>query len=289
MKALISILTVMLLCSGCAAIQKPPSLTVAERADLAASIADEASFQSKRYLTSDFVVQGYHRYTSQREPLVIYIEGDGHAWERYGPSDDPTPMNPLALRLAVIDQSPNVLYLARPCQYVKRSCHVKYWTSHRMAREVIDTYYAIVTKAVRTNGFSGVRLVGFSGGGGIAALLTSQLNSGADEGLSTDIVVEDLRTVAGNLDHRYWTKELALIPMYDSLNASDVARAINTIPQLHFIGRRDLIISSNVLRSYQQKSLTQRCIKASEQDASHVRGWVELWPRLHQFPVKCDR
>ena len=52
------------------------------------------------------------------DEVHVYIEGDGYAWATTtDPSDDPTPINPLALRLAAVDDAPNVLYLARPCQF----------------------------------------------------------------------------------------------------------------------------------------------------------------------------
>lgn len=44
--------------------------------------------------------------------LTIHIEGDGLAWINSStPSSDPTPTNPLALRLALLDTAPSV-YLA---------------------------------------------------------------------------------------------------------------------------------------------------------------------------------
>lgn len=264
-------------------IPRAPSLTVNERVALAASIAADTSLVSARYQASAFTLQGYHRFTSKREPLVVYIGGDGHAWERYGPSDNPTPMNPLALRLAGIDQSPNVLFLARPCQYVNDTCSVKYWTSHRMAKEVIESYQQIITDLANHHRFSSVQLVGFSGGGGVAGLLAYQLQ------LSNQLHIESFRSVAGNLDHRYWTKELALIPMNGSLNASDIASEINNIPQLHFIGRSDRVISANISRSYQEQSGDTACVTISEQPASHVRGWVALWPQLSNIKARCQR
>ena len=274
-----AIVTVLL--NGCLSIPTAPSLTVDERVALATSIATDTGLISKRYQTNGFTLQGYHRFTSKQEPLVVYIGGDGHAWERYGPSDDPTPMNPLALRLAGLDQSPNVLYLARPCQYVSDTCSVKYWTSHRMAKEVIDSYQQIITGVASHHGFSAVQLVGFSGGGGVAGLVAYQLK------LNRQLRVESFRSVAGNLDHRYWTKELALIPMAGSLNASDIASRINDIPQLHFIGRNDRVISANISRRYQEQAGDTRCVTISEQQASHVRGWVALWSQLSKLKASC--
>ncbi len=52
--------------------------------------------------------------------MVVYIEGDGRAYvNRRTPSNDPTPGNPMALRLALADPSLRVLYLGRPCQYTR--------------------------------------------------------------------------------------------------------------------------------------------------------------------------
>ncbi|MDA9667740.1 hypothetical protein N9T45_02775, partial [Candidatus Pelagibacter sp.] len=55
---------------------------------------------------------------NNNEKVVVYIEGDGLSWiDRFTPSSDPTPKNPLAFKLAKLDQNQNVIYLARPCQY----------------------------------------------------------------------------------------------------------------------------------------------------------------------------
>ena len=64
--------------------------------------------------------------------LVVYIEGDGLAWINRGQiSEDPTPTDPVALRLAARDDAASVLYLARPCQFVTgseaRNCAPRYW------------------------------------------------------------------------------------------------------------------------------------------------------------------
>jgi len=76
------------------------------------------------------------------ELLTIYIEGDGLSWiDASTPSNEPTPMDPLALKLALRDDAPSA-YLARPCQYVaedrKKSCAQKYWTYSRFSEEVIE-------------------------------------------------------------------------------------------------------------------------------------------------------
>jgi dienelactone hydrolase len=106
----------------------------------------------------------------------------------------------MALRLALLDPHPNVIYLARACQYtppeLNPSCTDQYWSSHRYAAEVIkamnDVLSQIKTKTKNTE----FMLIGFSGGANVAALLASQRSD-----------VRGLITVAGDLD-----------PMNDSIN-----------------------------------------------------------------------
>ncbi|MGH1373642.1 MAG: alpha/beta fold hydrolase [Cellvibrionaceae bacterium] len=276
-----SLVFILLALTACSSFAPRGTPNVEERRIIAAEIAREAKLTLNWYSVGGFQLQGFRRYRKSEEPLVVYIEGDGHAWERNGPSDNPTPINPLALRLAAADSSSNVLYLARPCQYTRKFCEVKYWTSHRMAREVVAAYRQLIENEMREGKFSSIRLVGFSGGGSIAALLANQLHRCCS--------IVDLRTVAGNLDHRLWTKQLALIPMEGSLNAADIAASINHIPQLHFVGRDDRVIFPEIYASYRQHSVNTRCVSSSLQSASHVRGWAELWSTLSKTPVSCAR
>lgn len=253
--------------------------SVDDRIQLATSIAQSSALNSQVYTSRFFSMQGYGRFSKSKEPLTVYIEGDGHAWERYGPANNPTPINPLALRLAAADQSANVLYLARPCQYLSDNCPVKYWTSHRMAREVIVSYREILAKISRQHGVEQLRLVGFSGGGGVVALLAAEIKE--------EYSIVDVRTVAGNLDHRLWTQQLALIPMNGSLNPADIAEQIRDIPQRHFMGVNDRVIPASLYDSFKSKSKVSNCVNKSLHQATHVRGWAELWSELHQLPVRC--
>jgi hypothetical protein len=90
--------------------------------------------------TDSFVLTAYARISRPGEPLHLYIEGDGLAWiSRNQPSLDPTPREATGLALAAADPAPNVVYLARPCQYTPMAmnprCALPYWTGKRYARE----------------------------------------------------------------------------------------------------------------------------------------------------------
>lgn len=61
--------------------------------------------------------------------LSIYLEGDGFAWfNSRQPPPDPTPLDPMALRLAQAQPSGNATYLGRPCQQ-------RYWPHQRFGED----------------------------------------------------------------------------------------------------------------------------------------------------------
>ena len=122
------------------------------------------------------------------------------------PSANPTPRNPLGLRLAAIDPGKNVLYLARPCQYInfksERSCKVSYWTLKRFSKEVIIAVNEAIDKMVLKARVERIHLVGYSGGGAVAALVAASRKD-----------VSSLRTLAGYMDHVSLNKEVGVSPL----------------------------------------------------------------------------
>ncbi|MGI4938723.1 MAG: hypothetical protein ACRYF5_18555 [Janthinobacterium lividum] len=104
--------------------------------------------------------------------LTIYLEGDGRAYlDAAQASMDPTPSDPLGLRLALADDTGlAVAYLARPCQYTMpahgHGCNQAYWTSARYAEPVIEALDLAIDDLKRRAGAVRIVLVGYSGGGG---------------------------------------------------------------------------------------------------------------------------
>jgi pimeloyl-ACP methyl ester carboxylesterase len=243
---------------------------VDERQRTASMIAREGGFASAVLQASGFAIQSFAR--GQADALTIYIEGDGFAWEsRTRPSSDPTPINPLALRLAASDRSPAVAYLARPCQYVAApGCHRRYWGTARFADEIIAAMDEAVSAAKADAGAERVHLVGFSGGAAVAALLAARR---AD--------VTSLRTVAGYLDPVRLNAFHGVSPLDGSLDPMTVAPALAAIPQLHFSGSEDGLIPSWVADGFVAAQGAGACASASVvEGAGHASGWVEAWPQL---------
>jgi hypothetical protein len=246
-----------------------------ERNESAIELAAKAGWQKEYIETDNFTLAAFLPNTrATTETLTIYIEGDGFAWvNSTTPSDDPTPMDPLALKLALRDDTPAV-YLARPCQFMaeekNKNCSKKYWTGSRFSAEVIQSTNQAIDQIKHWFEAKKLILVGYSGGGAVAALVAARR---AD--------VARLITIAGNLDHRTWTKENHISPLSDSLNPADEWIYLQHIPQTHYVGGKDQVIGEYVARSYAShfpSKLTPSIVIIPEYD--HHCCWLEKWPVL---------
>ena len=249
---------------------------VVERTNALAE-ATRAGFQREVLQTRDFELVVYHKGLNQKGNMAIYVEGDGRAWRTQTRiSKNPTPNNPVALRLAVRDPSASVVYIARPCQYLTteqmRSCSAKYWSTYRYAPEVIAATnealaWALAQKPAQIPGFA-LGLVGYSGGAAVAALVASQRSD-----------IDWLASVAGNLDHAYWTRLHDITPLYHSLNAADYGVKLAPIAQYHFVGSDDDKVPASVAQSYQrQLPSTEHSRVITVEGYSHGCCWPESWP-----------
>ena len=246
------------------------------------AIKNDSGFIERKIEAAPFLLTSYEHIKAQDGIAHIYIEGDGLAWlNKRTPSLDPTPRNPVAFDLAKLDKSDNVIYLARPCQYskliMKRACPSKYWTSHRFAPEVLAAMDEALNDIKSRHNITKFHLIGFSGGGNVAALLTAR----RDDILS-------LRTVAGNLDHATQSDIHKVSQMPSSLNAKDIALQINHIPQIHFIGGKDKIVPVPIYESYKRASGNTNCVQPHiVENVSHSKGWQDVWLALLAQPFSC--
>ena len=205
--------------------------------------------------------------------LAVYIEGDGRAYrDRQRPSDDPTPADPVGLRLAARDPGAKALYLARPGQYlpseVLAGLNPTLWTTQRCTPEAIACLGAALDAAKAAYGAETLRLVGYSGGGALAVLVAAG---------RTDVV--GLTTVAANLDLVAWAELHGLPRSPQWRNPADVAPAVAHIPQTHVAGSDDANTPPWLCRRFLSRmgdASLARCLVLD--GADHHRGLVEAWP-----------
>ncbi len=213
------------------------------------------------------------------ETLTVYIEGDGAAYrDRLTPADDPTPADPLALRLAGLDPGPKVACLARPGQYLPPEALAgldpALWTTARYAPRALACLDAALDAAKSALGAGRLRLVGYSGGGALAVLLAAG---------RTDVVA--LVTVAANLDTEAWTALHRVAPLAASRNPAEAAAAVAAIPQAHYAGSDDRNTPPWLCRRFlarMPETTAARCLVI--EGADHRHGLAEAWPGIVTGP-----
>ncbi len=252
------------LVAGCMAVLEPDDV---RRARI-------QGFEERLFAGPFFTLYGLYRpaQAGRSEVLRVYVEGDGRAWLSRGrAAEDPTPRNPAALRLATADPhlGDAVLYLARPCQYVRgkdrRNCAARWWTNARLAPEIVVALNHAVDEAKAQSRARQVALVGFSGGGGAAVLMAAQRQD-----------VMFVGTVAGNLDTDAWTRLHGVSPLAGSLNPVEAAPVLARMPQRHLSSRYDAVMPPEISAGFCRKSgRPETCVVVD--GVEHNGAWEHVW------------
>jgi pimeloyl-ACP methyl ester carboxylesterase len=252
---------------------------MAPRARKAALLARDAGWSHRVIAAGSFDITSVSSPAGASDLLTVYIEGDGLAFlDRATVSDDPTPLDPLALRLALAAPQRPAAWLARPCQYAlpdhARNCGPAMWTSRRYAPEVVESLDRAIDTLKSAAGARRLVLVGYSGGGVMAALLAAR---------RTDVA--GFVTVAANLDLGYWVQRDQLAPLTGSLDPATFADRLAAVPQVHFVGGRDRVVGADVVRAYVARlPATSRAVVVEIADYDHRCCWGDNWPALLARP-----
>jgi pimeloyl-ACP methyl ester carboxylesterase len=244
------------------------------------ALAATAGLERLSFDTGSFQLTGWLRGGDGAAVLTVYLEGDGQAWlARTRPSTDPTPRHPIALELAAADGGAAVLALARPCQYLAPGqalvCGLPYWSNRRFAPEVIAATNRAIDQAKRRVGAGRVLLIGYSGGGVVAALAAAE---------RTDVVA--WATVAAPLDVAAWTRHHQVAALTGSLDPADRPARLAALPQRHFAGARDTVVPPALVRDFLERQGPDGARRLQVvAEADHLCCWVRRWPELRpQIP-----
>ncbi len=205
--------------------------------------------------------------------LVLFIEGDGRPWIDGGRrvAADPTSRVPLALELAAATPA-SVLYLGRPC-YLEATqpppCRPSLWTSERYSPAVIASMSAAANAFIAGHRFDAVLLVGYSGGGTLAALVAPRIPN-----------IVGLVTIAGNMDPDAWTRLHGYLPLEGSLNPALEPPLSPMLKQWYLVGQRDTNVPATATERYFERVPPDRIWSYPRFD--HVCCWRREWPAI--FP-----
>lgn len=205
--------------------------------------------------------------------IHVYIGGDGRAFlNRHRVSPDPTPANPLALRLMLADPAPAV-YVGRPCYHgvADAGCNPDLWTLGRYSEGVIDSMVAVIGEFGARHPTTELVLFGYSGGGVIALLSAARLGQ-----------VGQVVTIAAPLDVAAWTDVHGYTPLVRSLDPARQSAWPPGLRQLHYHGGRDPNVPPELVRGFAHR-LAALGADAEFQvvaEFDHACCWVDAWSRL---------
>ena len=276
---LIRLFFLILLCFSLNACRKTP----AQITEITDQLALENGFKKNLVNADHFTLATYQKITNKDSRYIFYIEGDGLAFTRYGVSPNPTPTTNHILKLALMDHHDNVVYIARPCQHidlklVEPCSNKKYWSTDRFSQESKDIIYAAIKNILGINKKK-FDLVGFSGGGAIASLITAQHR---DE-------VNYLITIAANLDIVAFNDYHRVLQMPNSLNPIDFTHNIRNTRQLHLCGKKDDRVPCFIAESFVEKLNTENAEYVIIDEASHNHGWGEIWENVLKWMNSNER
>ncbi|MDB2414725.1 alpha/beta hydrolase [Rickettsiales bacterium] len=258
--------------------------TINDRKATASKLATGNNLRKLLVRTDNFILTTYSKIGNDKRPIRVYIEGDGASWVTPRQlATNPTPRDPVALKLAAEDTAyPNILYIARPCQYtdhdLDKKCSSEYWFKKTFSQEVIDSFNQTIDYFNKNN--NKISLIGYSGGAAVAILVAASRND-----------VASIRTVAGNLDHKAVTDLHNATFLDGSLNPINVAEKVKHIPQHHFSGAKDMTVPSDITKKFVQRARSNSgsCAQMTIlPDMGHYKGWEYKWNDLLGYSLKCE-
>ena len=189
-------------------------------------------FREEIIETEKYNILTYQRLSDSISPVHIYIEGDGYAFNGAGyPTSNPTPRGKFLRGLAAHDRHVNVVYMARPCQYIlSKKCSKSDWTIGRFSAEVIESMSNAIKQVAQNRP---VVLIGYSGGAMVSGLVILR---------SSDINIEQWITIAGVLNHSDWTEYFGDAPLSMSLDMSNLP----DVNQIHYIADGDTVVPNSL-------------------------------------------
>lgn len=201
--------------------------------------------------------------------LHVYLDGDGTPWERHRwISEDPTSRNPMILELMNEDKTASI-FIGRPCYHNHHKapdCLKKYWTSHRYSKEVVSSMAKVLTLWLQRYSYKRIVLIGFSGGGTLAMLLSTCLDR-----------VDTVVTIASNLDVDAWSRFHGYSPLTGSLDPGTMSFN-KRLKQFHLAGLKDEVVPSTIIQSFSARQKNATYIAFADFD--HHCCWEQEWKNI---------
>ncbi len=208
-------------------------------------------------------------YQTEREPSGGSRDGADQWIYKRRVAVDPTPANPVLLRL-MHDAAHPAVYLGRPCYFgtaTDQECEQRWWTFDRYSRVVVDSMCLAANRVSRELGATTVQLIGYSGGGTIVVGMRT----------CTDRLVA-VTTIAANLDPRAWAEFHQYSPLNDLSPLDPAAARPDQLSEIHWQCQDDHIVPPQITDAYfvAEKNARRRIVPS----CSHASGWKQHWSEI---------
>ena len=209
-------------------------LMLAFIASACATIPQSDQFEAKQIETEHFSLAVWEKNSIQKgQTLRIYFEGDG----------DPNPLHTVAFDLASADPTANVIYVARPCQWVKdKICEQKpqIYKAARFHPEIMREMEELTTYLIRKHQASAVEFIGYDGGAVIALNMAGK------------IPAKRVITVAGITDINAFNSyhDLPEFAEDEADNPADNLLVLAQTPQIHYVGKEDKVTPPRLVERF---------------------------------------
>jgi pimeloyl-ACP methyl ester carboxylesterase len=144
-------------------------------------------------------------------------------------------------------------------------CSPLLWTYQRYGPDVIAAMMEALTSFMREYRYTGLVLIGHSGGGALALLLAQHFAA-----------TREVVTLAGNADIDVWADLHGFTRLQGSLNPASVPGG--EFAEMHLLGGRDEVIPAAVFQPVLRKR--QNAQIAIIPGFDHVCCWEKLWPDI---------
>lgn len=240
------------------------------RTNKAFSLAQISGFKAVTEQTKKFPIQTFVK-NHETNHAIIYFEGDGLVLTSSGIAFNPTPTDPMALRLASVDHRPYTqIVINRPCQYVTcANCDNKYWTQERYSQEIIDSIIETIVLLQKKYQFETFEIIAYSGGAAVAFLITPHFKQ----------LIKSITTFAGNVDPFAWCEYHDCLPLNQSLNPTDNLEILKKIPQKHFCGTSDQNTTIEITKAFQKKLNSNNIELIIVEGYDHDSNWSNYWEK----------
>jgi hypothetical protein len=238
------------------------------RTNKALDLAKTNNFKSETIKTTTFPIQVFIK-NQNTSHAILYLEGDGLVLTSSGIAFNPTPTDPMALRLAIADQRfAKKIVINRPFQYADcTNCDNKYWTQARYSPEIISSIVEVIKKLKTEYNFESFDIVAYSGGAAVAFLIAPYFKKS----------IKSIITFAANVDPFAWCEFHETSPLIQSLDPMANIEILKTIPQIHFCGTSDQNTHSSITKNFQKKLNAHKSQIINVEGFDHDSNWPNYW------------